>query len=94
MILALLAVQSFKVGARAEEADTVNTSDIVNYNGHAYAIFEEGEGVGRDKLRPEHFADWVEFAKERNMGLDFNPTFFGVRVEIFCKVKHFLIFLK
>ena len=38
MILTLFAVQSFKVGARAEEADTVNTSDIVNYNGHAYAI--------------------------------------------------------
>ena len=42
MILTLFAVQSFMVGARAEEADTVNTSDIVNYNGHAYAIFEEG----------------------------------------------------
>ena len=42
MILTLLAVQSFKVGARAEEADSGNTSDIVNYNGHAYAIFEEG----------------------------------------------------
>lgn len=47
-------------------------------NVHAcYAIFEDGERVDRDKLEPKHFAKWVEFAKERNMGLDFNPTFFS-----------------
>ena len=46
-------------------------------NLHAcYAIFD-GEPVGRDKLLPEHFAPWVEFAKERGMGIDFNPTFFS-----------------
>ena len=47
-------------------------------NLHAsYAIFENGEAVGRDKIAPEHFKIWVEFAKERNMGIDFNPTFFS-----------------
>lgn len=47
-------------------------------NLHAsYAIFEEGEFVDRDKLEPKHFAKWVAFAKERNMGIDFNPTFFS-----------------
>ncbi len=47
-------------------------------NVHAcYAIFEEGEFADRDKLEPKHFKKWVEFAKERNMGLDFNPTFFS-----------------
>lgn len=47
-------------------------------NVHAcYAIFEEGEHVDRDKLEPKHFEKWVEFAKERKMGLDFNPTFFS-----------------
>ena len=47
-------------------------------NVHAcYAIFEEGEWVDRDKLEPKHFKKWVEFAKERGMGLDFNPTFFS-----------------
>ncbi len=47
-------------------------------NVHAcYAIFEGGEAVDRDKLEPKHFKKWVEFAKERNMGLDFNPTFFS-----------------
>ncbi len=47
-------------------------------NLHAsYAIFEDGEFADRDKLEPKHFKKWVEFAKERNMGLDFNPTFFS-----------------
>lgn len=47
-------------------------------NLHAcYAIFENGEVVGRDEIQPKHFAKWVEFAKERGMGIDFNPTFFS-----------------
>ena len=47
-------------------------------NLHAcYAIFEDGEEVGRDKIEPKHFKRWVEFAKERKMGIDFNPTFFS-----------------
>lgn len=47
-------------------------------NLHAsYAVFEEGEHADRNELRPEHFAPWVKFAKERNMGIDFNPTFFS-----------------
>lgn len=47
-------------------------------NLHAsYAIFEEGEFADRDKLEPKHFKKWVEFAKERGLGIDFNPTFFS-----------------
>ena len=47
-------------------------------NLHAsYAIFEDGEFADRDKLEPKHFKKWVDFAKERNMGIDFNPTFFS-----------------
>ena len=47
-------------------------------NLHAcYAIFEEGEFADRDALEPRHFAKWVEYAKERGMGLDFNPTYFS-----------------
>lgn len=46
-------------------------------NLHAcYAIFD-GEHVDRDKILPKHFEKWVKFAKERNIGLDFNPTFFS-----------------
>ena len=46
-------------------------------NLHAcYAIFD-GEFADRDALKPEHFAKWLDFAKERGMGIDFNPTFFS-----------------
>ncbi len=46
-------------------------------NLHAsYAVFD-GSPVGRDSLKPKHFEKWVSFAKERNMGIDFNPTFFA-----------------
>ena len=47
-------------------------------NLHAsYAVFADGEFADRDELRPEHFAYWVKFAKERGVGIDFNPTFFS-----------------
>lgn len=45
-------------------------------NLHAsYAITEEK--MERDKLEPKHFQAWVDFAKERGLGLDFNPTLFS-----------------
>ena len=45
-------------------------------NLHAsYAIIDDG--ADRDSIEPKHFAKWVEFAKERGMGLDFNPTYFS-----------------
>ena len=47
-------------------------------NLHAcYAIFENGEYADRNELLPKHFEKWVKFAKERGMGIDFNPTFFA-----------------
>ena len=47
-------------------------------NLHAcYAIFEDGEFADRDALEPKHFDKWLKFAKDRNMGIDFNPTFFS-----------------
>ena len=46
-------------------------------NLHAsYAVFENGF-VDRDALEPKHFKKWVEFAKKRGLGLDFNPTYFS-----------------
>jgi len=46
-------------------------------NLHAsYGVFEDGF-VDRDQIEPKHFAKWVAFAKERDLGLDFNPTFFS-----------------
>ncbi|MBR3836122.1 MAG: L-rhamnose isomerase [Clostridia bacterium] len=47
-------------------------------NLHAsYAIFENGEFADRDALEPKHFTKWVEYAKARGMGIDFNPTYFS-----------------
>ena len=46
-------------------------------NLHAsYAVFE-GDQVDRDQIKPEHFRPWIEFAKDRGLGLDFNPTLFS-----------------
>ncbi|MDR1158994.1 MAG: L-rhamnose isomerase [Oscillospiraceae bacterium] len=46
-------------------------------NLHAnYAIFD-GAQADRDALQPEHFAQWVDFARARGLGIDFNPTFFS-----------------
>ena len=47
-------------------------------NLHAcYAIFDDGEWADRDALLPKHFEKWVDYAKRRGMGIDFNPTFFS-----------------
>ena len=47
-------------------------------NLHAsYAIFADGEWADRDELKPEQFKQWVVFAKERGLGIDFNPTLFS-----------------
>ncbi|HEY4537054.1 MAG TPA: L-rhamnose isomerase [Erysipelothrix sp.] len=44
-----------------------------------HAIYAETDGkiVDRDELEPAHFNRWVEWAKENDLGLDFNPTFFS-----------------
>ena len=46
-------------------------------NLHACYAISDGETISRDKLLPKHFDKWVKFAKERGMGIDFNPTFFS-----------------
>lgn len=46
-------------------------------NLHAiYADYSDGL-VSRDKLEPKHFDKWIEFAKERGLGIDINPTLFS-----------------
>ena len=44
-----------------------------------HAIYAEtgGQRVERNDLRPEHFANWVDWAREQGLGLDFNPTLFS-----------------
>jgi L-rhamnose isomerase len=33
--------------------------------------------VERNLLQPEHFQNWIDWAKSRRIGMDFNPTFFS-----------------
>ncbi|WP_096189962.1 L-rhamnose isomerase [Evansella halocellulosilytica] len=44
-----------------------------------HAIYAETNGVEveRDELKPKHFENWVKWAKENELGLDFNPTLFS-----------------
>ncbi|GLR09306.1 L-rhamnose isomerase [Mixta theicola] len=43
-----------------------------------HAIYLESDGpVDRNEIEPQHFANWVTWAKERQLGLDFNPTCFS-----------------
>ncbi|GGE36798.1 L-rhamnose isomerase [Pullulanibacillus camelliae] len=44
-----------------------------------HSIYAEtaGEAVERDQLEPKHFEQWVSWAKENGLGLDFNPTLFA-----------------
>ncbi|MDU4093796.1 MAG: L-rhamnose isomerase [Pantoea sp.] len=43
-----------------------------------HAIYLESDGpVDRNEIEPQHFANWVSWAKERQLGLDFNPTCFS-----------------
>ena len=46
-------------------------------NLHACYGIHKDKVVDRDKLGPEQFKPWVEWAKKRGYGLDFNPTFFS-----------------
>ena len=44
-----------------------------------HAIYAETGGikVERDELKPEHFSRFLDWAAERKLGLDFNPTYFS-----------------
>lgn len=47
------------------------------FNLHAIYGEFKGKKVDRDEISPEHFAGWIDWAKERKIALDFNPTCFG-----------------
>lgn len=43
-----------------------------------HAIYLDApNAVERNKITPEHFESWIQWAEEKGAGLDFNPTFFG-----------------
>ncbi len=46
-------------------------------NLHACYAETGGRRVERNELQVEHFGRWVDWARSRGLGLDFNPTFFA-----------------
>lgn len=42
-----------------------------------HAIYQTGEIVNRKDINVAQFEKWVKYAKERNLGLDYNPTIFS-----------------
>jgi L-rhamnose isomerase len=46
-------------------------------NLHAIYLETNSEKVDRDEIEPKHFENWVNWAKQNNLGLDFNPTAFS-----------------
>lgn len=46
-------------------------------NLHAIYAETDGKFVDRDEIKPEHFKNWVSWAKKNGLGLDFNPTIFS-----------------
>lgn len=42
-----------------------------------HAIYQTGEIKDRRDVNIDQFKDWVEYAKKRNLGLDYNPTMFS-----------------
>ena len=46
------------------------------FNLHTHYL-EANRPVDRTEIRPEHFQRWVDWAKERGIGLDFNGTYFS-----------------
>ena len=46
-------------------------------NVHSFYAETGGKRVDRNELAPEHFSRWIDWAKRKGLGLDFNPTFFS-----------------
>jgi L-rhamnose isomerase len=46
-------------------------------NLHAFYAETGDKVVDRDEIAPEHFARWLDWAKSRHIGMDFNPTYFA-----------------
>lgn len=49
----------------------------LRFNLHAMYAETGGRRVERDELQPRHFATWLDWAAERKLPLDFNPTCFA-----------------
>ena len=46
-------------------------------NFHANYLVTGGKAIDRDAIEPEHFSYWADWALQKGIGLDFNPTYFS-----------------
>ena len=46
-------------------------------NLHASYAETNGRRIERNELTPSHFQNWIHWAREQKLGLDFNPTYFA-----------------
>ncbi|HJN89003.1 MAG TPA: L-rhamnose isomerase, partial [Verrucomicrobiota bacterium] len=62
-------------------SDTTKALSLIpgnhRFNLHASYAETGGKTVERTALEPKHFQGWIDWAKEQQLGLDFNPTFFS-----------------
>lgn len=47
------------------------------FNLHAFYLEAGGKKIERNEIRPEHFKNWIDWAKSKGIGIDFNPTYFA-----------------
>ncbi|HPS56007.1 MAG TPA: L-rhamnose isomerase [Sedimentisphaerales bacterium] len=47
------------------------------FNLHSIYAETAGKKVERNELEPKHFAKWIDWAKQKGIGLDFNGSFFS-----------------
>jgi L-rhamnose isomerase len=44
---------------------------------HAIYLENAGKAVDRNAIEPSHFQRWIDWARQQQIGLDFNPTYFS-----------------
>jgi L-rhamnose isomerase len=44
---------------------------------HASYLETGGKRVERNEIQPEHYANWIDWAEQQGIGMDFNHTFFS-----------------
>lgn len=47
------------------------------FNLHACYAEIAGQRVDRNQLEPSHFQTWIDWARDKKLGIDFNPTYFA-----------------
>ena len=80
----LVATGNYPGKARTPEelrADLEKTYSLIpgkhRLNLHAFYGEFGGKKVDRDAIEPKYFANWIAWAKQKGLGLDFNPTCFS-----------------